>query len=572
MSENKNDQQSSAEQIEVTFDEAPENDMKKAEKAEEDTGSKKTRRKGNGKKKLKYGTLAAVSTVIFTAVVVLVNIIAGVFFKKYPLTLDLTKNAKYSISEKSEEYVKSIDRDVKFRVFASEENFTSLNEYTKQAAEVLKRYTEYNSHITVEYIDIDSNPDIVSEYTDQEITAFSMIAESPSLDENGKAMTDENGKALRRVREVSLLDLITFKPEVEEEAQSYGVSAEDYLMQVIGGGDANVFAFAVQRSLVEASSADQAFISALIAVTDPDPVEVCVLTGRNELASISYFTKLLKANGYSVKEINITSEDIPEGTDMCIIPAPASDYMEGEIKKVDDFVANDGNMGKQLIYIASYGQQSTPNLSEFLEEYNIAVGDGIIVENDPEYFTMTNAGQIYTISNDVSKTYAEDIDVKNANILLSYSRPVKVISEGSGKLKTEALINSTDNAAVVNSETGENIENGKQAFAVVSSKTSFEEGGSNSVSNVLVLGSPDIVSDQFLMFDQFQNRTYMLSLCNSMTGKTSNGMTIEPKVISANIFDITAEQIRTLKIIFIGVIPVVTLMIGLIIWLRRKNR
>ncbi|MBP3270718.1 MAG: Gldg family protein, partial [Ruminococcus sp.] len=185
MSENKNDQQSSAEQFEVTFDEAPENDMKKAEQAEEDTGDKKTRRKGNGKKKLKYGTLAAVSTVIFTAVVVLVNIIAGVFFKKYPLTLDLTKNAKYSISEKSEEYVKSIDRDVKFRVFAAEENFTSLNEYTKQAAEVLKRYTEYNSHITVEYIDIDSNPDIVSEYTDQEITAFSMIAESPSLDENG---------------------------------------------------------------------------------------------------------------------------------------------------------------------------------------------------------------------------------------------------------------------------------------------------------------------------------------------------------------------------------------------------
>ena len=57
-----------------------------------------------------------------------------------------------------------------------------------------------------------------------------------------------------------------------------------------------------------------------------------------------------------------------------------------------------------------------------------------------------------------------------------------------------------------------------------------------------------------------------------MTGKTTSGLTIAPKVIKGNIFDITAEQIRLLKIIFIGVIPAVTLAIGLFIWLRRKNR
>ena len=112
---------------------------------------------------------------------------------------------------------------------------------------------------------------------------------------------------------------------------------------------------------------------------------------------------------------------------------------------------------------------------------------------------------------------------------------------------------------------------GDEADAAGIVEASFEDEGAV-YSNILVLGSAEMVSDQFLMFNQFQNRAYILSLINGMTGKTSTGMTIEPKVISANIFDITAEQIRNLKIIFIGVIPAVTLITGLVIWLRRKNR
>lgn len=588
MSENKKNQDTSEEGLnivseaaaehednyEISFEETPsaENDAKDTVDGSDEPSDSNAKNERKFVKKLKHGTMAAVSTVLFAAAVVLVNIIAGIIFEKYPITIDLTKNAKYSISEDSEEYVKSIDRDVLIRVFATEESFTSLNSYTMQASEVLKRYCGFNSHISVEYVDIDSNPDIVSEYKDMNIAAFTIVVESPSLDENGQPMIDEDGSPLKRLREVSLLDFITLKPEVEETAQMYGVSPDYYLQNYFGQNENNTFALAVQYNLAEASTVDQAFISALMAVTDPDPVVVSVLIGRNELADLTYLRKLLLANGYTVSDVNITSEEIPEDTDMCIIPAPKSDYMAAEITKIDDFVSNDGKMGKQLIYIASYGQQATPNIDEFLEEYNLKVDSGIVWENDPAYYSMDASGKIYTIAQDISDTYSEGLDADNAQILLSYSKPIRILSESAGKQTAEALLSSTENASILDTNTGEAIENGKQIFTALASKVSYEDNGGTASSNILVIGSPDMVSDQVLMFNAYQNRTYILSLIDGVTGKTTNGIRIEPKVLSGNLFDITAEQIRTLKIIFIGVIPVVTLATGLVIWLRRKNR
>lgn len=526
-------------------------------------------------KKLRHGTMATVITIIFVAAVVLVNMIAGMIFKRYPLSLDLTKNSKYSISEQSEDYVKGVNADVTIKIFAKEEAFTEVNDYTKQAAEVIKRYCEYNKNIKAEYVDIDSNPDIVSEYSDYDISTYSIIVESPSLDANGNAMYDEDGKALKRIRQVSLLDLITLTDDFEQQTQGYGMSGSDYLTQYAGGDETTAFMLAVQNNVVQASTADQAFISALMAVTDPDPMTVCVLTGRNELAPLSYLRKLLQANGYTVTDINITTEEIPADADMCIMPAPKNDYMESEIKKVDDFVSNDGKMGKQLIYIANYAQQATPNIDEFLEEYYIRVEQGLVFDTDKSHYTIVadptdpDSSLMYLFSDDISESFAEGIDVTKSQIISMNPKPITIISEEQGKQKVEALVKTTDQGGY--SDTSGEIINGAQNIVVLSSKASFEDEGAV-YSNILVLGSAEMVSDQFLMFNQFQNRAYILSLINGMTGKTSTGMTIEPKVISANIFDITAEQIRTLKIIFIGVIPVLTLGTGLVIWLRRKNR
>ena len=96
------------------------------EKAKDDLPEENNKKKKTEHKKLKHGFMSTAFTVAFVAVIVLVNVVATALFDRYPITFDLTENNAFSISDKSEEYVKKIDTDVLITVFAKEDDFTNL--------------------------------------------------------------------------------------------------------------------------------------------------------------------------------------------------------------------------------------------------------------------------------------------------------------------------------------------------------------------------------------------------------------------------------------------------------------
>lgn len=530
------------------------------EKAKKDLPKEKKKREH---KKLKHGVMSTILTVAFVAVVVLVNVVATALFDRYPITFDLTDNDKFSISDESEEYVKKIDTDVLITVFATEDQFKNLTTYTRQADEVMKTYCKYNDHITYRYVDIDSNPDVMRDYTDTSISQYDIIVETnPSKD-------------VKRTRKLTLIDLVEFSDDFKESLSQYGASVEQLAEQ--SGSALNFLGY--YGGYVEASNADQAFTSAFMTVTDPNPVVVTLLTGRSEITELSYFQTLLTANGYTVNSIDIATEDIPEDTDVAVIPAPKTDYLSEELKKLDDFLDNDGKMGKQLLYIASVQQDDTPNIDEFLADYGIEVGEGVVCETySSNYYNQ----QFMTVSSELSDKFMQDVTTTDPKLLIYASRPVNLLFEGEkGKISTEAYVKSTSDAFVrklasVNGqkqydESADTIAKGQQNYVAVSSRVSFKDDAEALYSNVIVLGSEQILGDLYLTYNQYQNREYMLSLLNGITHKT-DGIIIEPKVIEGNIYDLTANQKSVLKWTFIGIIPAAVLVVGIVIWIRRKNR
>lgn len=505
-------------------------------------------------KQLKHGMMSTVWTIVFVAIVVLVNIIATVLFERYPLTLDLTKEKRYSVSENAVDYIKKIDMDVKVTIFAEEDQFTNLTEYNQQAVEVLKKYKQYNDRISYRFVDIDSNPDVLSEYEANTINQFDIIFETnPSED-------------VKRIRKVTLIDLLNFKTDfLQQLSQTYGTDI-DALADSYG-------ALNVLRSyigFVESSRADEAFVSALMAVADPNPVNAVFLKGREEADSLAYLHTLLEANGYFVKDIDITKEEIPEDTTLAIIAAPGEDYLPEEIRKVSDYLDNGGKLGKQLVYCASVSQGKTPNLDEFLEEYGIRVGSGMICEtNGDDYYTLP----YITKTSDISDHFRDDMTVKEPVIINGRTRPLTRIYSERGSSATFAYVSSTENAIVADSGMQNILERGKQIYAALGCRVNFATDGSADIySNVLVLGSVETVSDEYLKFTQFDNREYFLSVLAGMTGKTKSGIVIAPKVVTGNIFDLTDKQSSVLQWTFIVIVPAIVLIVGGVIWKRRKNR
>ena len=504
-------------------------------------------------RQLKHGMMATVLTLVFVAAVVLVNVIATVIFERYPLTLDLTKEKKYSISDQSEEYVKSIDTDVTVTVFSTEDNFLALSDYTRQAVEVLKKFRQYNDRISYRFVDIDSNPDIVKDYGTDTVSSYEIMFETnPTAD-------------VKRTRKVTLIDLLSFKDELLTNLNNYGMTLDTLVSQM---GSPLTF-LQYYGVYVEASRADEAFTSALMAVTDPNPVTAVFVTGRKEAEKLEYLQSLLEANGYQVKTIDITKEEIPAETNLVVVPAPTVDYLPEEVKKLSDYLDNDGKMGKQMLYAGSIRQAETPNIDEFMEEWGIKVGTGVICEQSGDnYYRFP----YYTITTDVSTNFTQDLNADPV-LLNCMSRPITLLFDERNNNGTEAYVKSTPNAYAADMKTGEQLNKGQQIYTAVASKAVFSsEDGKGTYSNIIVYGSVETLADSYLSFTQFSNREYVLSLINGVTHKTSTGITIEPKVIEGNVFDLTDSQRSGLQWTFTLIIPAVVLVIGGIIWLRRKNR
>lgn len=537
------------------------------DKKDKDKKNKKEKKAKNGKKfnakKLKHGTMATVFTCVFVALLVLVNVVTTMIFDRYPVTIDLTSNKIYSVSNDTEDYVKKVNVDVQVTVFADENTYTNYSSYNKQAVELLKNYSKLNHHITYRFVDIDSHPEIVKEYTDT-ISQFDIIFETK---------TKVDGKEISRTRKLGMLDLLTFTDEFEQKLSQSGYSIDTLAQQA--GGDLAFLSY--YGSYVESSNAEQAFTSALMTVTDPNPVYVTILTGRSELTQLTYFQTLLTANGYNVNTVDITSEDIPSDTDVVVIPAPKTDYLEEDITKVSDFLNNEGKLGKQLLYIASYGQEDTPNLDEFLSEYGLAIGDGVICESDSgKYYNSP----CVTVASDVSDNFTQDVSTENPAILSALCRPVKTLFDEQDMVSTDAYLKSSDSAYTANvniSQTtgqvqiGDALVKGQQNYMAVGSKAKFTDDNDTLYSNVIAVGSEGLLSDTYLQYSQYQNSEYFISVINGLTGKTA-GITITPKTITGNVFDITQQQKTALKWTFCLGVPVVVLVVGIVIWVRRKNK
>ncbi len=506
------------------------------------------------KRKLKHGSLATALTVLFIAAVVLVNIVVTMLFDRFPITLDLTQNSIYSISEETQSYIEGITSPIDITVMSTEDEYRSVSEYAVQCAELLKKYAQYNSNISVSYKDLLSNPDFVANYA-HDLSAGDIIIELANGEHN-------------RVKVVSLVDIIN----VVEDYQAY-LTAYD---QQYGSSYAHSMFYSA--GYIKSSNAEQAITSAIMAVTDANPITVAVLTytGAND-SNVSGLTNLLDKNGYVITEVDIRKDDIPEDVDMIVIPAPKVDYSTAETAKIEDWLTNGGELERDMIYVASVEQPETPNLDALLEKYGITVEQKAIHEtNDRYYSTYTN----YTFQLIATENYLDDIANKALPLMVPDARAITTrYGLTDGYYTNEALVTSTQSAVLKDmyvEDDGWTIENatGKgqyNSLVIATYKALNQETHISKFTNVLVVGSDLMLDPTLMTAAQYNNGDMMLSVINEMTGKTE-GITIISKVVSGNSFEITQQDINTLTITFAVVIPVAVLATGIVVWIRRRHR
>lgn len=499
-------------------------------------------------KKLKYGTLATVFTVIVVAIVVAINIIAQDVTERFDLTMDLTDNDIYTVSQDTIDYLKDLDQKVEITVLADESAFENNAIYFKQASEVIKKYALYSDNISISFIDMNKNPNIVSKYND--IYKGDLAEGDIVIFREGTSDEDSD-----RIKVLSLNNLFTTSTD------NYG------------------------NTTVTQSNAEQELTSAVMYVTDANPKKAVLVSTdmpTSVYASAQSLLKMINSNGYDLEEVDLLTNDLDvENTDLLLILSPLNDFNNAVIDKISDYLYNDGKLGKNVLYMANYDQNKTDNIDAFLEEWGLSVGDSYIAEtNTSASQNVTVYGLGYTIRSSIgviaNDDYADLVSDTTLPIAVPLPRPIETLWETNGDRETSVILTTSNTSALVPRDASDDFDistavTGMQNVMAMGSKYIFDDNNQKVTSNVMVMGSA-FMSDIYITSDtSYNNGEFILNSVNKMTGKSS-GITIVPKSLSLSTISIDDTQVTAIRTVVMFVIPLVIVAIGVVVYVRRRNK
>jgi len=524
---------------------------KKARTSEEEANRALNRVKR--RKKLKYGTLATVITVVFIAIIVLVNVICNVLDNRHDWNIDLTSTGLYQIDDQTVEYLNRLNTDVDILVLAEESYFDNYSQL-KVVQETLNRFkAESNGHISLDYVDITAHPEAVSKYQQNysgEFEEADIIVASGDL-----------------VRVIPFDDMVSAEQSIDYSTYSYVYN----------------YTFVGEKSL----------ISAIMGVTDLNPISVAVINYTNGAAIYNQYDganfdkllELLDKNNYNVEETDIALNDIPADCEIAILCAPSTDLTEAQIDKLTNFLYNDGQYNRQLIYFASPFQQAMPNLDAFLEVWGIEIGSGVIRESNEsaaQYAQLAYIGMQSGIPAAVLTDSELNASVVSSKlpIIAPLSRPVNQLFTSNSGRTTEALLTTSDTAVlqiVSSSGEGEEAESTSTysdpaVFNVaVYATQNFVVNNEEQTSGIVAFGSAWFLDYYVASSASYDNANYFVTLLNTMTGK-ENVFVVAEKSLNQTAITITDSQAKTIRNVVVWFIPLAVAVIGIVVYVRRRNK
>ena len=531
----------------------------KAEEAEEaatekteEAAPRKAKSSGSGKgKRIKHGALSVAFTVIFVAAIVLINVIFNMVLDRFDIAADLTDKAIYSIDDSTAEYLAGIDDSVSIIVTAEENAFENTYEYFKQVSEITKRFANSNPRFTVEYRDLDENPTFYAKYG-ATLTMGSIIVES-----------EKTGRYVIVTQEDYLSPKYYFmNPST---GQSTEVSYEEYYYYYqMGYGYVEYYA-AAERSL----------LSAVMNVTNENPVRVAFLTGYGANDNNSSFGDLLESNAFTVEALDIANvERIDPDIDFAVLFAPLYDYDNDDINKLDVWLDNGGMYGKSLLYVPAAQVDVLPKLNSYLREWGLSLESGYVYQTNTDYgYIASPTYQQFTLED---SDYSSGIDVTTKATQADRMKPITILFEESSIYVTAPIISTYSGAVIApfdmeDWDPSQAESSGTYVIAAESNKTRFE-GFDPYRSRVFVISGEYFLDQAFLNASSINNADIMLSIFNTVSDKADLEISVTPQAFGVATFEITGSQAQTITIVFAVVIPLLVIAAGVVVIIRRKRR
>jgi hypothetical protein len=455
----------------------------------------------------------------------LINFVVIQLGQRYDLVVDLTANAAYKPGQETQTLLQNLTKKVDIFVLATEDAFGGST-YFLQAQRMIEAYPQLSSRVSLTYVDYVFDPTFASRYPDLDLSQGDVLVVSGD-----------------QVKQLKFADLF-----------NYTYTDNGALK-------------------IESSRAEEALTSALLYVISENQVRVAVLTG-NGMRDMPVFTRLLRDNNYELSQVNLATESLDATYDLVLLLAPQIDLSEDALRKLDNFLYNDGDYGKTLFYTADVTQDSLPNLEMFLKEWGLIIGEGAVFETTAERTYQYQP--YYPVAEYVDQTYQDQLIDPSTPVLMPLARPLDLVYETRGSNVNEVLLQFTETSGVrppeaIDSFSVDQAERwGPIPALILASRRVYGTAGvTQARSNIVLSASTAMLDDFSIQNTSLANSQYLLNLINTLCERT-DVVTIQPKSLAGKTLSITTAQTSRLGILLAGVLPLAILATGIGIWLIRR--
>ena len=487
-------------------------------------------------KKFKHGSMAMVVTIIFIAVVVVLNIVISILVERFPLRLDFTDNSMFTMADDTKKFLADVDMDVNITMLETEENLKNLSAEYFQVYNTLKSFEQHSGKVKLVFKDYNKNPGIAAEYEDLTISKGDIIVQSDL-----------------RYSKIGINDCFVYADNPNPDGSVK----------------------------INSSIAEEKLTTEILKVTQKELIKVSYISKPTNF-DISEFLSLLSSNIYEVGEQSLTVGEFDDSVKLLIISAPTTDFTDDELNKIEDFLYNKGNFDKGLLYIPTLNQSPLPKLDSFLEQWGIKVEKSVMFETNPAVAIGDNFGIMSHLAYNDEENNPEWLDkfeskgafigaygVSPITRLYNVQREYSTYSllESSGTTVTRPL---TDDETEEQNWSPDTEVPETYSLCVVSERKEYQGVDQNS-SVVATLAGTSLVDEQFLYYPTFMNTDFMMALCNQIAD-VKPAITVMPKEFIEDTISLSQLTSTILMYIFWFGLPVLTIGTGMFIFIKRRNK
>jgi len=468
-------------------------------------------------KNFKFGGYAAMMTAIVLAILIVVNLVVG----QLNIKIDLTKNQLYSLSEQTYDVINNLDQDITiYALYETGKENTAFNE-------ILNNYSEHSKRIHIEYKDPVLYPQFASQY-------------------------DKEGGGIKTGSLIIVGSNNKFKVISPHELINYSMNQQTF------------------QTIAESLAVEQKVTGAIQYIMAEKIPTIYTLEGHEEVSLPGDIIKQLGQENYEVKNLNLlTMDKFPEDGDILMVLSPRRDISIEEAEKINEFLEKQG----RAIFIMGIKENEMPNMEGIINSYGVGLENAIIVERDT---SRQFQNPVYIIPGFAEHDILNPLRAKKLPVLIPFAQAIEILQVKKKSIDIAPLLISSEDSYAKTNPNSETIEKEAEDLegpfnVAVAITDKWYEDNQELITRVVVIGNKQFLDPQINAVSAGGNMDFFLNSINWLVDREES-ITIRPKSLLSRYLNLNMFQVLLFSGIAVILIPLAIGIVGIVVWLRRKNK